>query len=68
MNVELFKSWALKLLPVVAAFIVGRGWLSQETADQLPALIDWIAAGLLLIPTLVRSWKNYGPVKLEKAE
>jgi hypothetical protein len=68
MNIELWKSWTLKLLPVVAAYFVGKGMVSQETVDQLPALVEWIAAGLLLIPTLVRSWKNYGPVKLEKAQ
>jgi hypothetical protein len=60
MNIELIKSWTLKIVPVVAAYLVGRGVISDEIAGQLPGVVEWVFVGMALIPTLVRSWKNYG--------
>ncbi len=59
MNAQVLKSWVYKLLPVVAAFAVGKGWLNQDTADQLPDLVDWIVVGATLLPTLIRSVKTH---------
>lgn len=67
MNVELIKSWVLKLLPVVTSYLVGKGIISQSVADQIGPVVDWLIVGLVLIPTLWRSWRNYKIVKLEPA-
>ncbi len=67
MNVELIKSWVLKLLPVVTGYLVGKGLISQSVADQIGPVVDWLIVGLVLIPTLWRSWRKYKVVKLEPA-
>lgn len=63
MNVELIKSYTLKLLPVVAAWAVGRGYIDQAIADQLGPLVEWVFVGIALVPTFLRSWRNYGKTK-----
>lgn len=59
MNIELIKSALLKIMPAVISYAIGKGFINQEIGDQIPALVDWIAMGIVLVPTLIRSWKNY---------
>lgn len=59
MNIEMIRSVAYKLTPVVVAFLVGRKVINQELADQIPAVVDWVIVGLTLAPTLWRSWMTY---------
>ena len=74
MNVELVKSVALKFLPVLVSYLAGRG-VSADVLDQLPALLDWVLTGVILIgsiaPTLWRSWRAYRtkkPIDLTHAQ
>ena len=60
MNKELLKSTLYKLLPAVAAYLVGSGLIDQATADKLPAAVDAVVILASFVPTLVRSIKNYG--------
>ena len=59
MNVELIKSLLFKVVPVVITYLIGKGILNQATADQIPALIDWLLVGAVLLPTIIRSFKTH---------
>ena len=63
MNNEMIRSVVFKLLPVVTAFLVGRGVVNQEIADQIPSVVDWALVGLVTVPTLIRSWAAYSKAK-----
>jgi len=66
MNKDVIKSWIFKLLPIVLAFVVGKGWLTQPDADQIVPLLDRIASAsdevaliVTSIVTLFRSIKTH---------
>ena len=59
MNIEMIKSLVFKVLPVLVTYAVGKGILNQETADQIPALVDWLIVGVVMIPTIIRSIKTH---------
>lgn len=66
MNKEVLKSWLFKLLPIVLAFVVGKGWIAQQDADQIVPLLDRVMLAvdevLLLaasVATLFRSVKTH---------
>lgn len=66
MNKDILKSWLFKLLPIVLAFIVGKGWLSASDADAVSPLIEraWSAVDEILLivtsaATLFRSIKTH---------
>jgi hypothetical protein len=59
MNIEVIKSWAFKLVPVITAYLVGRNLIGQETADQIMPLIDALIIVAVTVPTIVRSLKTH---------
>ena len=66
MNKEIIRSWIFKLAPIVMAFVVGKGWVSQSDADAVVPLAERIWAHVdetLLIAssvfTLIRSIKTH---------
>lgn len=59
MNIELIKSLAWKIVPVVATFLVGKGIIDDVMAEKLPGMVDAFIILLATIPTLVRSIKTH---------
>jgi len=55
MNKEVIKSWVFKVLPIVLAFLVGKGWISQPDADQVVPLLDRVASSVDEIALIVTS-------------
>lgn len=65
-NKEVINSWIMKLLPIVLAFVVGKGWISQEIADQVtPAIVNvieaisWLLLAGSTVVGLIRSIRAY---------
>jgi hypothetical protein len=62
MNKDLIKSWIFKILPIVLAFIVGKGWIQQSDADQvvpvLNSLISSIDELLLAATSAITLWRS----------
>ena len=62
MNKELIKSWVFKILPIVLAFIVGKGWVQQSDADQvvpvLQSLISSLDELLLAATSAITLWRS----------
>lgn len=66
MNKELIRSWVFKILPILMAFVVGKGWVSQADADSVVPVLDklWGSVDELLLAvsaavTLIRSIKTH---------
>lgn len=66
MNKEIIRSWIFKLAPVVMAFVVGKGWISQSDADAVVPLaekfwgiIDELLLAVSSLFTLIRSIKTH---------
>jgi hypothetical protein len=66
MNKELIRSWVFKLAPIIMAFVVGKGWVSQSDADAVVPLVEkiWshVDETLLIVSsvfTLIRSIKTH---------
>lgn len=60
MNWELVKSVIAKALPIALAFVVGKGWLTQEQSNQVPELVAQVALAATALWTFVRSFKTHG--------
>lgn len=62
MNKELIKSWVFKILPIVLAFVVGKGWLQQSDADQvvpvLNSLLSSLDEVLLAATSAITLWRS----------
>lgn len=62
MSKELIKSWVFKILPIVLAFIVGKGWVQQSDADQvvpvLQSLISSLDEVLLAATSAITLWRS----------
>jgi|DEB19_MinimDraft_3_1074340.scaffolds.fasta_scaffold66077_1 hypothetical protein len=66
MNKELIRSWTFKILPIIMAFVVGKGWVSQADSDAVVPLIDkiWGIVDEILLAaasavTLIRSIRTH---------
>lgn len=66
MNKELIRSWIFKLAPIVMAFVVGKGWVSQSDADavvplaeKLWGIVDELLLAISSVFTLIRSIKTH---------
>jgi hypothetical protein len=59
MNIEVIKSWMWKIVPVITAYLVGRGMIDQSTADNIGPVIDAVVVIAVTVPTIIRSIKTH---------
>jgi hypothetical protein len=59
MNIELIKSLAWKIVPIVATFLVGKGIIDDVMAEKLPGMVDALIILAVTLPTLFRSLKTH---------
>lgn len=64
MNWSIVASWTKKVIPVVVALAVGRGWLDQAAAttlgEKVPEVLDAVIIIASALPTIISSVKTHG--------